>query len=276
MSLKQIVEFVCSALYAGTLWIGPRQPRRVVLFYHGVAKEQIDSFERQMAHLAARYRVVPASRIRSAPSEDGRGLVALTFDDALVSVHDHAAPVLIRHGLPATICVPTGNLGRPPAWSMADGCPERGDCVMTEQQISRLAELGFEWFSHGVSHSPLSELSEEEIRREMIESRRRLEGILGCEVVGIGYPHGACDDRVARCAREAGYCIGLTTEPSFASEAADELLTGRTSVSAGDGLLTFRLKAYGAYEATRYLSRTKRFLLRRFQSRRESGARQPS
>jgi peptidoglycan/xylan/chitin deacetylase (PgdA/CDA1 family) len=275
MSLKHVVEFASSALWAGILWIRPRGPRRVVLFYHGVAKEQIDSFERQMAHLAARYRVVPASRIRSAPPEDGRGIVALTFDDALLSVFEHAAPVLARYGLPATICAPTGNLGRPPAWNMADGCPEREDCVMTEPQIGRLAASGFEWFSHGVSHAPLSGLAEAEIRREVADSKRRLEEILGCEVVGIGYPHGACDDRVVRCAREAGYRIGLTTVPAFASEAADDLLIGRTSVSAGDGPLTFRLKACGAYGATRCLSRGKRFLLHRFRLRRESGTGSP-
>jgi peptidoglycan/xylan/chitin deacetylase (PgdA/CDA1 family) len=263
MSLKEIAKFVPSAVFAGMLRVRRQEPQRVILYYHGIRKEQIRSFERQMAHLAACYRVVPASRIRTVVPEDGLPLVALTFDDALVSVFDWVVPILLRHGFAATLCAPTGRLGGPPAWDMEDGCAECDDCVMTEQQVGRLDELGFEWFSHGVSHAPLTQVSEAEIRRELVESKRRLEQILGHEVTGISYPYGACDDRVARHAREAGYRLGLTIEPVFAGEAADELLVGRTCVSGGDGLPTFRLKASGAYKAVAYLSRGKRLLLQR-------------
>jgi len=262
MSWKAGAKFVPAALFAGMLRFRCPGPRRIVLYYHGIQKEQIGCFEKQMAYLAAHYQVVPASRIRTAGADDGFSLVALTFDDALVSVFDWVVPILLRHGLAATFCAPTGRLGQPPAWDMEDGCAECGDCVMTEQQIGRLGELGFEWFSHGVSHVPLTQLSESEVRHELVESKRRLEQILGRAVLGISYPYGACDARVAHHARDAGYRLGLTIEPLFASEATDELLVGRTSASAGDGLPTFRLKACGAYKAVAYLSRGKHFLRR--------------
>ncbi len=263
MSFKGVAKFVPSALYAGMLRLRRQRPQRIVLYYHGIQKRQIGSFERQMAHLAAHYQVVPASRIRTAVPDNGFPLVALTFDDALVSVFDWVVPILLRHGLTATLCASTGCLGRPPAWEMEDGCAERDDCVMTEPQIRCLDELGFEWFSHGVSHAPLTQLSNARIRDELADSKRQLEQILGHEVLGVSYPYGACDDRVAYHAREAGYRLGLTIEPVFAGEATNELLVGRTSVSADDNLPTFRLKACGAYQAVAYLSRGKRFLLQR-------------
>lgn len=106
MSWRGVAAFVSSVLFAGILRLRRRRPGRTVLYYHGIQKDQIASFERQMAHLAARYQVVPALRIRTAWAEGKRSLVALTFDDALVSVQEHVVPILKRHRLPATL--PTG------------------------------------------------------------------------------------------------------------------------------------------------------------------------
>ncbi len=270
MSVKDVAQFVSSAAFAGMLQLRRQGPGRIVLFYHGIRKGQIGLFEKQMAHLAAHYQAVPASCIRTTTAANGLPLVALTFDDALVSVFEWVVPILLRHDLPATLCAPTGHLGRPPTWDMLDGCPDRDERVMTEDQVRHLSELGFEWFSHSVSHVPLTELSEAEIRHELVDSKQRLEEILGREVLGISYPYGACDSRLARHAREAGYRLGLTIEPAFATEAADELLIGRTCTSAGDSLPTFRLKACGGYKAASYLSRGKRFLLQRSASRKNA------
>ncbi len=116
MSLKEVAKFVPAALFAGMLRLRRRGPQRVVLYYHGIQEGQIDSFERQMAHLADHYQVVPAARIRTAVPENGSSLVALTFDDALVSVFEWVVPILLRHGLAATLCAdrppgPTAGVG---------------------------------------------------------------------------------------------------------------------------------------------------------------------
>jgi hypothetical protein len=132
---------------------------------------------------------------------------------------------------------------------------------MTDQQVVALDAQGFELFSHGFSHAPLSTLSEADIQEELQASKQGLEEMVGHNVVGIGYPHGAYDDRVTRLAKEAGYQRGLTIEPGFADDAVDELKIGRTSVSARDSLVLFRLKACGAYRAAFYLQRFKRLLL---------------
>jgi peptidoglycan/xylan/chitin deacetylase (PgdA/CDA1 family) len=96
-----------------------RSPARaaVALVYHRVgdppgdlARELLPAlgsrlFAEQVRYLSARYRVVPATRLREAASERRPGEpfpVAITFDDDLRSHVETAAPILLRAGAPAT------------------------------------------------------------------------------------------------------------------------------------------------------------------------------
>ena len=67
-------------------------------------------FERQMAYLAQRYRVVTIAEVQQA-CFGGRRLphsaVLITFDDAYQDFEEHAWPILRRYGLPVVLFVPT-------------------------------------------------------------------------------------------------------------------------------------------------------------------------
>lgn len=77
-------------------------------------------FEEQMAFLAESRLALPMDRLL-AGLRRGRaprgGRVVVTFDDASLDTYTTAFPVLRRLGLPATVFVPTGLVGRPgPFW----------------------------------------------------------------------------------------------------------------------------------------------------------------
>ena len=78
--------------------------------YPGLISATPDRFDRQMAFLAAHYRVVSMAEVLDA-HETGTPLparaVLITFDDASVDFAAHAWPVLKRYSLPATVFVPT-------------------------------------------------------------------------------------------------------------------------------------------------------------------------
>jgi peptidoglycan/xylan/chitin deacetylase (PgdA/CDA1 family) len=68
--------------------------------------------------------------------------------------------------------------------------------------------------SHSVTHRRLADLPEEDVRTELLESRRRLEEWTGRHIRHFTYPYGgpaACGRREFALAREAGYQVGLTT-----------------------------------------------------------------
>lgn len=65
--------------------------------------------------------------------------------------------------------------------------------------------------AHGVSHVPLTELTDARLAGELDGARRRLEEVLGREVSLLAYPYGAHSFRVRRAARRAGYDHAFAT-----------------------------------------------------------------
>jgi peptidoglycan/xylan/chitin deacetylase (PgdA/CDA1 family) len=76
-------------------------------------------FDAQLRHLRRHYRIVPVSELQDAVRSRRRGRrfpVALTFDDDLASHAAVAAPLLRRHGLPATFFLCGATLDQPNAF----------------------------------------------------------------------------------------------------------------------------------------------------------------
>jgi peptidoglycan/xylan/chitin deacetylase (PgdA/CDA1 family) len=85
-----------------------------VLTYHQVT--HVAGFEAQMAYLAGRYRALAMPEllalVRAGRPLPARALL-ITFDDGYRNFAEVAWPILKRHGLPATLFVPTAYPDRP-------------------------------------------------------------------------------------------------------------------------------------------------------------------
>jgi peptidoglycan/xylan/chitin deacetylase (PgdA/CDA1 family) len=93
----------------------------IVLMYHRVAEPGDDPwglcvspcrFAEQMEVLARGARTVPLAALPEAVAA-GRAAVAVTFDDGYADNLSAALPVLERYGIPATVFLATGWVGRP-------------------------------------------------------------------------------------------------------------------------------------------------------------------
>ncbi len=216
----------------------------MILYYHGVPTAQRAGFARQMATLSRRARVVPADW--AGETDPARPTVAITFDDAFVSVADNALPELARHGLPCTVFAPSGVLGRRPDWAMEPGVA--GDEIVLDADRLRnvcgpLVTIG----SHSVSHPALTRISAAQARAEIGQSREALAAITGQPLTLFAFPYGDHDDAVVEICREQGYRHVFTVVPEPVDPAAGELVRGRVAVKSSDGALVFFLKLSGAY-----------------------------
>lgn len=139
---------------------------------------------------------------------------AVTFDDGYLSVYERAREVLGGLGVPATVFLPTGLVGRdgPVSWPGLTPDPMPGDELrpMSWQQVEELVADGWEVGSHTVSHPRLPELDDQALRRELVASRREVEARTGRWCTTLAYPFGQTDRRVVAAARDAGY-VGAVT-----------------------------------------------------------------
>jgi peptidoglycan/xylan/chitin deacetylase (PgdA/CDA1 family) len=89
----------------------------------------------------------------------------------------------------------------------------RRHLFMSWDEVRQAAAAGLAIGSHTLTHPVLAHQSEDEQRREMIESKRVLEEQLGQPVETIAYPFGQPDcfsDVTKRLAQEAGYRLGFS------------------------------------------------------------------
>jgi peptidoglycan/xylan/chitin deacetylase (PgdA/CDA1 family) len=220
-------------------------PACVALYYHAITAAQRARFARQMDLLVRLAK--PISADLPALPTSGVRYCAVTFDDGFVSVLENALPELERRNIPATLFVPAGCLGGPPAWVKATS-PARHERVLSAEQLAalkdhRLVTIG----SHSVSHSNLLHLDLTQARLELEQSKVRLEAILRRKVCLFSFPHGECDARIIALAHAAGYERVFTINPCNAFSSTDNFVQGRVMVDPTDWPLEFRLKVQCAY-----------------------------
>lgn len=158
--------------------------------------------------------------------------VVLSFDDGLEDFYTTALPLLQKYGFTASNAVVTGMVG--------------AHEHMTEEQIRECVAAGIEITSHTVGHIDLSTTNEDEVRRQVTESRDYLEDGFGIDVSAFVYPSGKYNDAVVRILEKEGYKIALTTQPGEVDLVNDDwLLLPRVRIDNRDGLEGFKAKLSG-------------------------------
>lgn len=167
-------------------------------------------FRSQLDYLAARgWKGVSLTEILQNSETAQNDQFSVTFDDGYLSVYDHAIPALRERGITATIYVVTGSIGGINEWDRNAG--DQQEAMMSRAQVRELADAGFEIGSHTATHPRLTELTDDELVREIVDSKKALEDVIGKQVTTFSYPYGNYDARVVRAVIEAGYSTAVST-----------------------------------------------------------------
>jgi peptidoglycan/xylan/chitin deacetylase (PgdA/CDA1 family) len=124
-----------------------------------------------------------------------------------------------------------GRLAAAHGVALAPAPPEEFGPV-TWAQAREMDAAGMEIGSHTVSHPILTNADDEQLRRELRDSRARLETELGRTVDLFCYPNGSFDERVRRETERAGYACAVTTLHGLNERRADPLTLRRVSAEA--------------------------------------------
>jgi peptidoglycan/xylan/chitin deacetylase (PgdA/CDA1 family) len=261
-----------------------RRRRSLILSYHGVAESnaRVDpeflrvspaAFRGQLeVLLRAGFEIVTVADLaaRANGAEPPPGMVALSFDDGMDDNHAYLLPILRDYGVPASVYVATGLVGKASPW-MAPGTSR----MMTEDELFELHAAGVELGAHTVTHPNLEELGYDECLQEMTASRDFLHELTGAPIRTFAYPFCKYSADAVRAARDAGFEAAVTCHWRGSW---DPFEMKRVMITGKDGPPSFGLKAWELYgrlfhSAPGRLARTTtRSVRRRIRAARETAA----
>jgi peptidoglycan/xylan/chitin deacetylase (PgdA/CDA1 family) len=136
--------------------------------------------------------------------------VLFTFDDGYDDLYTELLPLVIEHRYTAIIYLVAGRIGETNVWDQESGLRARN--LMTLDQLREMQKYGIEFGSHTMTHPWLPHVTDERLRKEVTESKYRLEDLFGIEMTSFAYPFGGVDERVRSAVGDAGYKLAFTIE----------------------------------------------------------------
>ena len=208
-----------AAAWRWQFWRLPKKGLLALMYHHightNTADEQYPftisprRFEEQLDMLQKHgFSPVGLDELKAAASS-GRRLpekpVLLTFDDGYADNFQNLFPILQKRGVKVLIFLITDFIGKEPGY-------------MSWEQVLQMQQSGLVQFgSHTASHARLRRLPEEEILRELTQSKKTLEEKLGvaCEAFCYPFGSGGFDKRVRPLVFRAGYLFDFSTKPGI-------------------------------------------------------------
>ncbi|CAB3913849.1 Poly-beta-1,6-N-acetyl-D-glucosamine N-deacetylase [Achromobacter deleyi] len=210
-----------------------------------------DDFARQMRWMRfLGYRGLSMRDVMPYVRGERRGKVfGITFDDGYRNVVQNAMPVLDKLGFTATNYLVANQFDGGNVWDAKIGIPHSP--LMTVEEMRQWAAAGHEVGSHTLDHVHLPEMTPDEARRQMVESKDVLEQALGAPVTAFCYPYGDHGPEHLAMAREAGYDNATLTKRGLANASDDPFGLPRVTVSRSTGIFRFLQKCLTRYEDSR-------------------------
>lgn len=193
-------------------WVleGPGDLTIPILLYHHIGISPIDSryyvppekFEQEIKVLYnLNYTSITVEMLVQAITL-GRELPAhpilITFDDGHADNYTNAFPIMQKYGFTGVLYIVTNYLG-------VQG-------YLNRDQVLEMYRAGWEVGSHTMNHYDLTKLTPEQQSREIAGSKKKLEDVLGIDILTIAYPFGAKNKSILGAARAAGYIAAMGAE----------------------------------------------------------------
>lgn len=235
--------------------VSPAPDGVTVLIYHRVGAGsgvQVDLdthlFDQQMAELAASGSVISLTQAvddLNAGGGPGGSRTVVTFDDGTPDFVDNALPILVKHGIPATLYLATGFVEDGLGFWQPDDAPLTWS-ALGEVMATGLVEIG----SHTHRHKLLDRLAGPEVVDELDRSVDLIGEHLGVRARHFAYPKAIAPSAPAQAQVKARFdsaaLAGTRTNPWSGT---DVYRLARSPIQRSDDMRWFRKKAAGGMHA---------------------------
>jgi peptidoglycan/xylan/chitin deacetylase (PgdA/CDA1 family) len=235
------------------------KPGIIVLMYHRVNDDlppspmntTVNVFYEQMVYLKKHCRVISMEAFGSfitffRNESNFKPTVIITFDDGFRDNYLNAYPILKKLGIPASICLTSGLIGKEDTFSMYGEMPKPD--ILSWDEVNEMADNGITYIPHSVTHRVLPDLVYEEQKHEVNDSIRELRSKLRkglCEGT-FCYPFGGFEDPTTfNVLDDLGVKWALTTMPGANKRFLRNLIIRRMTVNGYDTIDDFKMKLKG-------------------------------
>lgn len=215
----------------------------IILEYHKVndsKKTALDvplkNFEAQMIYLQNQgYKVISLNELIEEIKEKrilAEKKAVITFDDGHRDNYIYAFPLLKKYNFTASIFLAVSFIDTP--------------SFLGWKEIEEMDKAGISFGSHTITHPHLTQISKDEARNEIWQSKGSLERRIGKPCRFFCYPYGDVNDEIKEIVRKCGY-RGAVITPTRPGIKEDLFCLKRLGVYCHTNMVQFRLKLWGVY-----------------------------
>ena len=234
-----------------------------ILCYHSIDSNgnrysvESKDFYRQMDYLRKNYAVVSLEDIlhfAEGLRDLKRKSVAITFDDGYSDNYLNAYPYFKKYGIPATIFVTTGYVGKEMSLD------NKNLPTLSWSEIKIMSKNKIEIGAHTISHLKLTEIELDDVRKEIIDSKKEIEKKIGKEARFFAYPFNAYNQSILKLIKQTGLKSAVCGQ-GVVQKSGDVFALGRVEVDRSVSFMLFKMRLT---KATSYYNKFEQTLKKMF------------
>lgn len=159
-----------------------------ILYYHSITDDIFgieelhvspSEFDKQMKYVTENYNSIGFEELENVNYYENPAII--TFDDGYKDNYTEAYPILKKYGLKATIYINPDKIGKKNR--------------LTKSDIKDMMDI-ISFNSHTFTHCDLLKVNDEQMKREIVDSKKAVEDLTGKPSISFCYPFGHYNDKV--------------------------------------------------------------------------------